>query len=81
MGEADFIQFIRLRNQLVVAVREFSKEENLPPVQVKLQAKDMEQQLKLTQKVVDVVDRSHRYICVTMLRYNKEKPETSCVQV
>ena len=38
MGEADFNQFIRLRNQLVVAVRDFSKEENLPPVQVKLLA-------------------------------------------
>ena len=42
MGEADFIQFIRLRSQLVVAVRDFSKEENLPSVQVKLLAKDME---------------------------------------
>ena len=31
MGEAHFIQFIRLRNQLVVAVRDFSKKENLPP--------------------------------------------------
>ena len=30
MGEADFNQFIQLRNQLAVAVRDFSKEENLP---------------------------------------------------
>ena len=30
MGETDFIQFIRLKNQLVVAVRDFSKEESLP---------------------------------------------------
>ena len=30
MGEADFIQFIRLRNHRVVAVRDFSKEEILP---------------------------------------------------
>ena len=30
MGEADFNQFIRLKNQLVVAVRDFRKEENLP---------------------------------------------------
>ena len=81
MGEADFNQFIRLRNQLVVAVRDFSKEENLPPVQVKLLAKDMEEQLKLTHKVVEVVDRPHRKICVTMLRYTVEKPETSYVQV
>ena len=68
MGEADFNHFIRLRNQLVVAVRDFSKEENLPPVQVKLLAKDKEKQLKLTFKVVEVVDRSHRKISVTMLR-------------
>ena len=81
MGEADFNQFIRLRNQLVVAVRDFSKEDNLPPVQVKLLAKDMEEQLKLTQKVVEVVDRPHRKICVTMLRYNVEKTETSYVQM
>ena len=80
MGEADFNQFIRLRNQLVVGFRDFSKKENLPPVQVKLLAKDMEEQLKLTRKVV-VVDRPQRNICVTMLRYNVEKPETSYVQV
>ncbi len=30
MGEADFNQFITLRNQLVVAVRVLSTEENLP---------------------------------------------------
>ena len=81
MGEVDFNQFIRLRNQLVVAVRDISKEENLPPVQVKLLAKDMEEQLKLTHTVVEVVHRTHRKICVTMLRYNVEKPETSYVQV
>ena len=46
MGKTDFNQFIRLRNHLVVAVRVFSKEENLPPVHVKLLAKDMEEQLK-----------------------------------
>ena len=81
MGEPDFDQFVRLRNQLVVAVRDFSREENLVPVQVMLLAKDMEEQLKLTHKIVEVVDRPHRKICVTMLRYNVEKPETSYFQV
>ena len=80
-GETDFNQFIRLRNQLVVAVRDFSKEENQPQVQVKLLAKDMEEQLNFTHKVVEVVDRPHRKNCVTMRRYNVEKPETSYVQV
>ena len=79
--EAGSNQFIRLRNQLVVAVRDFSKEENLLPVQLKLLAKDMEEQLKLTHKFVEVVDWPHRKICVTMLRYNVEKPEISYVQV
>ena len=81
MGEADFKQIIRLRNQLVVAASDFIKEESLPPVQVKLLAKDMQEQLKLTHKVVEVVDRPHRKICMTMLRYNVEKPEISYVQV
>ena len=81
MGEADSNEFIRQRNQLVVAVRDFSKEENLPPVQVKQLAKDMEEQLKLKHKVVEVNYRSHRKICVTELRYNVEKPENSYVQV
>ena len=76
MREADFNQFIRLRNQLVVATRDFSKEENMSPVQVKLPAKDMEEQLKLTHKVVEVVERPRRKICGTLLRYNVEKPES-----
>ena len=81
MGEAELNQIIRLRNQLVVAVRDFSKEENRPPVQVNLLGRDMEVNLKLTRKVVEVVDRPHRKICVTMLRYHMEKPRTSYVQV
>ena len=81
MGKAEFNQFIRLRNQLVVADRDFSKDENLPTVQVELLAKDMEEQLELTHKVVEVVDRPHRKICLTMLWCNVEKPETSYVQV
>ena len=79
-GETDFNQFVWPRVQLVVAVRDFSKEETLPPVQVKLLAKDMVEQLKLTHKVVQV-DRPHRMICVTMLPYNVEKSNISYVQV
>ena len=81
MREADVIQFSRLRNQLVVALRDFSEEENLPAVLVKLLANDVEEQLKHKQKDVEVFDRPHRKICVTMLRYNLEKPQTSYVQV
>ena len=44
MGEADINQFIRLRNQLVAAVRHVSKMEKLPPMQVNLQTKNMNEQ-------------------------------------
>ena len=74
MGETEFNHFIRLRNQLVVAIRYLSKEENLPLVQVKPLG-DMEEQLKLTHKIVEVVDRPHRKICLTMLRNYAEETD------
>ena len=44
-------------------------------------SKDMDEQLKLAHKVVDVVDRTNRRICVTLLRYNVDNPESSYAQV
>ena len=41
----------------------------------------MEEQLKLVHKVIDVVDRSKRRICVTILRYKADKLDTSYAQV
>ena len=59
----------------------FTREENLTPVQIPTLSKDMEEQLKLAHKVVDVVDRANTKICVTLLRYNVDKPESSYAQV
>ena len=73
MGEADFNQFIRLRNQLVNAAENNAREENLTPVQISTMSRDMDEQLKLAHKAVDVVDRANRKICVTLLRYNVDK--------
>ena len=81
MGEADFNQFMRLRNQLVNAAENFAGEENLNPVLIPTMSKDMDEQLKLAHKVVDVVDRANRKICVTLLQYNVDKPESSHAQV
>ena len=81
VGEADFNQFIRQRNQLVVAADNFLKEQNLPPVLQSTLSKDMEDQLKLVHKVIDVVDRPNRKICVTLLRYKVDNPDTSYAQV
>ena len=80
MGEADFNQFIRQRNQLVVAADNFVREQNLLPVLQSTLSKDTEEQLKPLHKVIDVVDRPNRRICVTLLRYKVDNPETSYAQ-
>ena len=79
--EADFNQFIRQRNKLVVAADTFLREKNLSPVLQSTLSKDMEEELKLVQKVIDVVDCPNRRICVTLLRYKVDNPETSYAQV
>ena len=81
MGEADFNHFIRQRNQLVIAADNFLREQNLSSVLQSTVSKDVEEQLKLVHKVIDVVDRPNRRICVTLVRYKVDNPETSYAQV
>ena len=81
MGEADINQFMRLRNELVNAAETFAKEQNLTPIPIPTMSKGMNEQLKLAHKVVHVVDRANRMICVTLLRYNVERLESSYAQV
>ena len=49
MGEADFNQFIRLRNQLVIAAENFARDESLSPGLIPTMPKDMDEQVKLAQ--------------------------------
>ena len=63
IGEADFNHFMRLINQLVIAVETSGKEENLSPVLIPAMHKDMDEQLKLSHKVFDVGDRANRDLC------------------
>ena len=44
-------------------------------------SKDMDEPLKLAHKVVDVVDRANRKVCVTLLWYNLDKPESFYAQI
>ena len=81
MGEADSNQFMRLRNQLVTAAENFAREENLSPLLIPTTSKDMDEQLKLAYNVVDVVDQANTRICVTLLQYTAEKPESSYAQI
>ena len=72
---------MRLRNQLVNAAENFAREENLTPVLTPTKTRDRDEQLKLAHKVVDIVDRTNRKICVTLLRYFVDNPESSYTQV
>ena len=81
MGEADFNQFIRQRNHIVVSADKFPREQNTSPVLQSTLSKDTEEQLKLVHKVIDVLDLPNRRICVTLLRYKVDNPETSYAQV
>ena len=80
-GEADFNQFMQLKNQLVNAAENFAREENLTPVLIPTTSKDIDEQLKMAHKVVDVVDRTNKKIYVTLLRYIVDKTESSYDQV
>ena len=81
MGEADFNQSFRQRNQLANAADNFVREPSLLPVPQSTLSKDMEEQLKLVHKVIDVVDHPNGRICATLLRYKVDNPETSSAQV
>ena len=81
MGETDVSQFMRLKNQLVNAAESSAREEHLTPVLIPTMSKDMDEQLKLAHKLVDVVGRANRKICVTLLRYNVDKSESSYAQI
>ena len=80
IGEADFNQFMRLRDQLVSAAENFAREENFSLVPIPTKSKNMDEQLKLAHKLLDIVDGANRKICVTLLRYNVEKPVISYAQ-
>ena len=81
MGESNFNHFMRLMNQLDNAAKNFAREENFHPMLIPTMSINMDEQLKPADKVVDVVDRANRKICVTLLRYNVDKPESSFAQV
>ena len=79
--EPDFKRFGRLRNQLFLAADTIAREDNLSPVLTPTMSKDVNEQLKLAHQVIDVVDRANRKICVTLLRYNMDKPLSSHTQI
>ena len=81
MGQADFNQLMRLRNQSVITAENFGKGKDFSRVLLPTISKDMDEQVELAHNVIDVVDRANRKICVTLVGYNEKKQESSYVQV
>ena len=75
MGETNSNQFMHSKKKLVFAVEHFGREENLSPVLIPTMSKDMDEQLKLSRSMVDIVNRANKKICLTLLHKNKDKPE------
>ena len=69
---------MQLRKQLVIAAFYFGGKVNLPPALIPAMSKDMDEQLKLAQKVIAVVGRAERTIIVTLLQYSVDEPEFLC---
>ena len=44
-------------------------------------SKDIDGQLKLSHKIVDLLDRANRKVCMLLLRYNVDKFDSSYAQV
>ena len=78
MGEADFNQFNRLRNHLVILAETFGRKENLSSVVTSTMSK---KQLRLARKLAEVVDRANEKLCVTRLRYSFNAPESPYAQI
>ena len=57
MGESDFNQFNPMRKQLVIVAENFGSHHSFSPYTDNNTFQRLDEQLKLSQKVVDVVDR------------------------
>ena len=72
---------MRLRNPPVFAAEHFAREQNLSPVLIPTLSKDMDEQLKLAHKLVDLVDGTKWNTCVTLMRSSVDKPKSSYAQL
>ena len=82
LGEADFNQLMRFKNQLVNAAEDLGRQENFSPVLTYSEvSKDIDEQFKLAHKVVDVLNRPYGKTFVTLLRYKVDKRESVYAQV
>ena len=81
VGETNFKQILRIRSQLDAGTENFIRKENVSLLQTSRTFKDIDKQLKVLHKKVNVVDHLDQKNCVTMLGYNLEKSQYSSLQV
>ena len=74
-GEANFNQFMRLMNKLLIAAKNFVK--LVSNCEILTMSNDIDEQLKLAHKLVEVMYPANRRIFVTLLRYSVVKLESS----
>ena len=76
---------LKFSRKMITTSSDWSKSYNgrgrLTPVPIPTIWKGKDEQLKLAHKVIDVVNRANRKICVTLLQNNVDKPEISYAQV
>ena len=73
---ADFIELVRLWNQLLVATEHFRREESLSPGKTKTMLKFKDQQLRVAHKTVDAVAFQAEKLCEST-GVNADKSESS----
>ena len=53
----------------------------MPYINVVGLSRDIDEQLKHVHKVIEIAEGAQRKVCVTLLRYKEDKPETSYAQI
>ena len=81
VGEANFNQLKQLTNRLAIVAENFRRVENLSSVLIPTRSKDMVEQINLAHKLIDIVHRASRKLCVTLLQYLADRTESSYAKV
>ena len=66
---------------MIVTADNFRKKENSPYINVVGLSRDIDEQLKHVHKVIEIAEGAKLKVCVTLLRYKEDNPETSYAQI
>ena len=72
---------MRLRNQLVIASKNFDGDQKVTPIQITTMSKGTKEQNKFVCEVINIVGRPKKTICESQLRHNVDKSEKNCAEI